>query len=221
MRYSYFSDVHRHIRHEMHEVSEAAAKVDFKVESQRTAVKKKFDALVEYLKGHAEGEEMFQTPLLKAKNSKIADKLHVEHQQIEKEMNELNQKFNSIGSTQNAEQQVERGYDFYLSYTDFMCHYFQHLLGEERVIMPELQRLYTDDELRKVTLDLYPQMPKEKIEEMLQFFFPYVSAIEREVMLTDLKDSLPPETFRAAWEFIALTLEPQERKALANKFRKI
>lgn len=217
MRYSFFSDIHRYIRSELYAVSVAAAKVDFRVESQRTAIKKKFETLIELLQGHAGGEEMFQTPLLKEKKSLIENKLHDEHEAIDKEIAVLNQKLEKIMKSKDPKEQEELGYEFYLAFTGFIGNYSQHLIGEETIIMPELHRLYSDKELRSVTLALYPQMPKEKIDEMVQTFFPCVSAIEREAMLTDIKDSLSPERFRETWNFIAPTLEPQERKDLTEK----
>jgi iron-sulfur cluster repair protein YtfE (RIC family) len=219
MRYSFFSDVHRYIRHDMFALAEAMAKVDFRDDAQRKEIKGKFDALVEFLHGHAEGEEMFQTPLLKAKKSPVEGQMELEHKAINEEMIALANKLSDVMRSTTPEEQQQLGYAFYLSYTIFMGNYMQHLVKEETVIMPEFHRLYTDKELRAVTLGLYPQMSQDKLIDMVKTFFPYVNAWDREVMLQDIYDSIPNDKFIEIWKFIAPTLQVVERKILADKFK--
>jgi hypothetical protein len=70
-----------------------------------------------------------------------------------------------------------------------------HLHEEETKILPELQRLYTDEELRCVEEATYKMMTPEQLIEMLKVLFPHMNASDKEAFLEDIKFS-QPEKFK-------------------------
>lgn len=74
-----------------------------------------------------------------------------------------------------------------------------HLHEEETRILPELQRLYSDEELRRVEDATYRQMTAEDLLSMLQELFPHMNAVDKEAFLKDIQLSQPEKysKFRA------------------------
>ena len=70
---------------------------------------------------------------------------------------------NKVIESSTAEEQIELGYQFYLWYRKFAGDNLLHLHGEETVILPELQRLYSDAELSTVEFGSYRMMTPEDL----------------------------------------------------------
>jgi len=84
-----------------------------------------------------------------------------------------------------------RGYEFYLCYRKFVADTLQHLHQEETVILPELQRLYSDDELQRVEYETYHSMTAEQIIAMFKRLFNYMNPNDKMSFLADLKTLQP------------------------------
>jgi hypothetical protein len=75
-----------------------------------------------------------------------------------------------------------------------------HLHEEETKILPELQRLYTDEELRCVEDATYKIMTCEQMIDMLRILFPHMNALDKESFLEDIKLSQPEKFEKIAGE---------------------
>ena len=112
---------------------------------------------------------------------------------------------------------MDYGRQFYLEFQRFEAHNLLHQIYEETVIMPELQRLYTDEELSDLTEALtYKSLSDDDIVHMLTALFPYYNPDDREATLVDLK-RCAPEKFIVAWAAIAHSIEEGERVQLISK----
>jgi len=86
------------------------------------------------------------------------------------------------------------GYTLYLTYRKFAADNLIHLHEEETKILPELQRLYTDDELRQVEAPTYEKMTPEEMIGMMQALFPHMNPSDKSAFLSDIQ-KLQPEKF--------------------------
>jgi len=202
MRYNFYSHIHRFMRQYLFKFEGVVAKTDFNVERQRQHLKGKFEEFKALLEGHAKHEDNVYHPMLKAKEPIIVAAIESEHKQQDIKLADLDATLAKITSTSSKQAQIALGYEFYLNYTDFIKCYLNHLIQEEKVVMPALQQHYTDTELREVTLTTYEHMTPQQLVEMLDELFPYLNSYEKAVFVTDIKDSCP-EKFDEVWQSIS------------------
>ena len=93
------------------------------------------------------------------------------------------------------------GYQLYLAFRKFSGENLLHLHEEETVILPELQRLYSDEELSTVEFATYNIMSADDLVEMLAVLFPHMDANDKKVFLLDIK-ACDPTKFAVVWSRI-------------------
>jgi len=200
MRYKFYRE-HKYVSAAINDVERLIAKTDFRVRSEVEKAKQAFDVLVHMLKGHAQYENETLHELLRKKNSEVYKHIEQDHVAYEKQIQDLEERLKKVIESTKSEEQVELGYQFYLWFRKFAGDNLLHLHEEETVILPELQRLYSDEELRKVECKTYNMMTPEQLIEMLEVLFPHMNPSDHEVFLADIK-ACDPEKFAAIWHQI-------------------
>lgn len=97
------------------------------------------------------------------------------------------------------------GYQLYLTYRKFVSENLAHLQEEETLILPELQKLYSDSELQQVEAQTYHEMTPDQIISMLETLFLHMNTYDRKALLADIL-SLEPEKFELIWETTCKTI---------------
>lgn len=115
-------------------------------------------ALIDHLKAHAEHEERFIDPLLRAVAPAIAARLHEEHGALDAVLEDLDRRI--------AVADVD---GIYRGLALLTAQYFLHLDAEEYEAMPLLSQAYTDDQLRE------------------RVFVPFAASRQREEITADLR----------------------------------
>jgi hypothetical protein len=80
---------------------------------------------------------------------------------------------------------------------------------EETIILPELQRLYSDQELKAVEAKTYAIMTPDELFEMLQVLFPHMNAYDKKAFLSDIKEC-QPEKYEIIWPKIQAQMSDHE-----------
>jgi len=210
MRYKFYRE-HKYVSFRFNELERLIAQTDFTSDDALQNVKIAFDALIELLEGHAHYENNMLHPLLKKKNSAVYQQIEAEHDHFNEEVIFLRNLLDKIGSSASRDDKIEAGYQFYLQFRKFVGENLIHLHEEETIILPELQRLYADDELRQVEIDTYHRMTPEQMVHMLEALFPHMNIHDREVFLHDIQ-SAEPEKFTEVWHHIRKKLSPEEQE---------
>ncbi len=216
-RYKFYRE-HKYVSFALNELERLVAKTDFRIPLQVGKIEQEFSAVVEMLQGHAQYEDTKLHPLLRQKGSTLFQEAHDDHQQHDAIFHNLQSLLNQIKASQDKIHQTELGYQFYLSYREFVGDNLHHLHLEETLILPELQRLYTDVELRKVEEETYQLMTVDELIQMMQVLFPHFNASDREAFLRDIQDAAP-EKFIPAWNSIKEIIDSKEEEQLAVKLR--
>lgn len=152
--------------------------------------------------------------LLKDKNSRVHEKIEADHDAHEENFGELNQLLMTILEETDVARKIDLGYQFYLQIQRVEAENLLHQLYEETVIMPELQRLYTDEALlQKVDAKTYALMTSEQMIQMMKILFPHMNADDRKFFLNDIYRSQPTK-FIEAWNGISSTIDVSEREQL-------
>lgn len=200
MRYKFYRE-HKYVSFRCNQVEQLVAKTDFTSAIERQKIKETFNELIMLLEGHAEYENNVLHPLLKKKNSEVFKKIEQEHKGFETEISFLRNLLESIDKSSSDEDAIERGYQFYLFFRKFVGENLIHLHEEETIILPELQRLYSDQELKRVEATIYKQMSIQEIIDMLNELFPHMNIHDQTVFLQDIYD-IHPHRLKEIWEGI-------------------
>jgi hemerythrin-like domain-containing protein len=208
MRYKFYRE-HKYVSAAFNDLERLIAKTDFINDSEIKTVKKELDALTQMIKGHAHYEEQVLHVLLKKRNSPVVVQIEDDHAYLDGVINDLLERLQKIMIAPNEIDKIELGYQFYLSFRKFVGENLIHLHEEETIILPELQRLYSDEELRTVEFDTYERMTPDQMIHMLNVLFPHMNIHDKEVFLKDIKDS-QPEKFASIWLKIQNLLNLEE-----------
>lgn len=189
MRYRFYRE-HKYLIFLLFELERLIAKADFNSNEQILNIKGHLNAYTTLLKAHAKHEENAIHALLKAKNSKVHENVEKNHKVHEKQGEALEQKLNHLLSTE-KEGKLSLGYDFYLAYRLFLIDNLQHFHDEETIILRELHRLYSDDELKTVERNTYSHMTPEEMIHMLEVLCPHMDSNDKAFFLNDIKEATP------------------------------
>jgi hemerythrin-like domain-containing protein len=198
MRYQFYRE-HKYVSAALNDVERLIARTDFCDSEAVHQVAEAFEALSQMLQGHAHYENERLHPLLEKKGSKVHIHATDDHALQHNQLLEIQDLITKI--SQSSEEKIELGYQLYLAYRKFVADNLIHLHEEETQILPELQRLYSDEELRQIESPTYREMTPEQIIQMTEVLFPHMNRIDQEAILADIR-LLEPEKFKTVHERI-------------------
>lgn len=194
------------------------AKVDFSLDVNVNRIKEQFGEITALMHGHASHENNSIHELLRNKDSLVHEKIEADHSTHEDTFEKLNQLLIVILEDIDIANRIELGHQFYLEIQRFEAENLLHQIYEETIIMPELQRLYTDEELLdKIDSKTYALMTSEQLIDMMKILFPHMNADDRKFFLKDIYRTQPTK-FITAWKGILPILDVSEREQLSMDF---
>jgi hypothetical protein len=215
MRYKFYRE-HKYVSFALNDFERKVAKANFREFEEIEALKIELESIIQMLKGHAHYENSKLHELLRKKSSAVYAHIEEDHEKYDQILDRLISKMGKVLTLKNPDERVKTGYQFYLEYRKFVGENLLHLHEEETVILPELQNLYTDDELRAVEFDTYRRMTSDEMVDMIKVLFPHMNPDDKEAFLKDIKDS-EPKKFKEIWIQISPYLEKKENGFLAAK----
>lgn len=217
MRYQFYRE-HKYVSAALNDLERLIAKTDFLNPQETALVNDTFHTLEEMLKGHAQYENDRLHVLLKNKHSKVHAHAESDHAHQDEQLDEIQEMINSLQRASSDEEKIALGYRLYLTFRKFVADNLAHLHEEETRILPELQRLYTDEELKQVEAQTYRIMTVEQMVQMMQVLFPHMNPCDRAAFLSDIQES-QPEKFIVAWQMISPRLDKQEQANLVKQLQ--
>jgi hypothetical protein len=107
------------------------------------------------------------------------------------------------------------GARLYEALSQFVAAELTHMAQEEQIVMPELWRLFSDDELRGMQQAIIQALGPDGLAMFLRPMLPAMSPVEREKMLAGLKMGLPPEQWDGVWRLASAVLDAFALASLA------
>lgn len=215
MRYKFYRE-HKYVSFALNDLERQIGKTDFRELREVEKIKIEFEGVVQLLKGHAEYENSSLHELLRKKQSPVYEHVEADHQHYNEVLEELSLRLEKILGEDDESERVEAGYQFYLCFRKFVGENLLHLHEEETVILPELQRLYTDKELKAVEANTYHLMTSEQMIDMMRVLFPHMNPEDKGAFLIDIKEC-QPQKFIEAWQGIQPHLTAKEQETLIQK----
>ncbi|HYD99671.1 MAG TPA: hemerythrin domain-containing protein [Alphaproteobacteria bacterium] len=102
------------------------------------------------------------------------------------------------------------GHRLYLAYSRFVAEDFEHMAEEETVVLPELQRLFSDAELMAIEGAILAEIEPPEMMEYMRLMLPAMNRTERAGLLGLMRQGAPPEAFAAVLDHAARPLLPPE-----------
>ncbi len=201
---------HKYVSFALSELERLIAKTDFTDDAAIAEIRSEWQRVKEMLEGHAHHEEHNFHALLEKKGSTIHHDAHDDHEHHEETLKHLQFLLDAIKTSSNP---IEAGYQFYLAYRKFVGDNLLHLHEEETKLLPELQRLCTDEELRAIEHPTYDLMTVEEMKEMVQVLFPHMNFSDKCAFLIDIQLA-QPNKFLQLWEQANSFLTAEEVKRL-------
>ena len=215
MRYKFYRE-HKYVSHRFNELERLVARTDFRQTEELNNIKEAFEQLIQLLEGHAKYEDDSLHVLLKRKNSVVYKHIEEDHEQLDKQIASLRNLLVKISEAGTQEDKVEAGYQFYLWFRKFSGDNLIHLHEEETIILPELQRLYSDEELRNVEAATYSIMTAEELIQMLEELFPHMNPSDWQAFLADIQEAVPAK-FIEVWNGIKTKMTPDQQEYFIKK----
>ncbi len=197
---------HKYVSFALNELERLIAKTDFTDPAALAHIQSEWLHVKEMLQAHASHEEHNFHALLERKGSTIHHNAHNDHEHQEETLKNLDCLLEAIKTSSDP---VEGGYQFYLAYRKFVGDNLLHLHEEETKLLPELQRLCTDEELRALEHPTYDIMTTDDLKEMVQVLFPHMNVSDKSAFLTDIKLA-QPDKFLELWEQASSFLSSEE-----------
>lgn len=207
---------HKYLFFMFSQLLQLVATLDLSREHQIDELKKTTKNLQALLESHAHYEETRIHSLLKAKNSLVFQNVELEHRQHTNFFNNLNKQIDLLQHA-NQDDIYFMSYELYLELRYFFADTLKHFDTEEKILMPELQRLFTDEELKVVDKISYSEMSSSDLVDMMSVLFPHMNCDDRASFLLDIKEC-EPEKFLSAWQGISTMLDSKEKAILIRKF---
>lgn len=204
---------HKYLFFVFNEILQLASSLDLSTKGATTKLKDELKKLHILLQSHAEYEESRIHLILQNNNSPLFHEAEQQHQDQKHDLAMIDQKINLLEGTSKIDEIHFLSYEIYLDLRNFFCKNLQHFDYEERVIMPELQRLLTDDEIREIDRISYRQMLPEHMVDMMEVLFPHMNSDDRFVFLNEIK-SCEPKKFELAWDGIGSIIDENEKNNL-------
>jgi hypothetical protein len=190
--------------------------LDFSSPEAVNALKENLTDLSMLLESHAKYEEDRIHKILMDRGSMVVDKAQHEHHEHSQSLDLINQHINEILEASQESQKFHCGYKLYLDLRQLFCKCLDHFDYEERVILPELQRLLTDQEIREIDYQSYRQMLPEQMFHMMEVLVPHLNKDDKLNFLRDMKDC-EPEKFSMAWNSFKKLLSDLEIEYVIKK----
>jgi len=144
------------------------------------------------LKGHAAHEEHNIHSLLHKKGvGDLVTQVEAVHASHGIFLEGMITKINQMAMLDSAQEIHAKGYELYLNIRNFFAENLLHFREEEELLMPALQSLYSDEELREIDRESYRQMSVEELQQMLEVLFPHMNGDDKECFLKDIRDAVP------------------------------
>lgn len=203
---------HKYVSFALSELERLIAKTDFTDDAAIDGIQNEWQSVREMLEGHAYHEEQNFHRLLEKKGSKIHHEAHDDHDRQEEAAKNLQHLLDTVKT---CSDRIEAGYRFYLAYRKFVGDNLLHLHEEETKLLPELQKLCSDEELRAIEHPTYSIMTVEEMVEMVQVLFPHMNFSDKCAFLTDIRLA-QPQKFLQLWNKAGSFLTAEEIKKLQD-----
>lgn len=189
------------------------AQSDFHDRNTVQDLKQALQELRDLLQGHADNEELRIHSLLASKGSTLHQSTETDHQEHHAFFERISQNLQQLETLSDPVEIDAAGYEITLDFRLFYSEQLRHLDYEERVLLPELQRLYSDDVLKNIHRISYDLMTPDQMLHMVTVLFPHMNYHDKLSYLSELH-AAESEKFALIWDSLNTLLTETETRQI-------
>lgn len=211
-----YRDIHKAIRAELFGVTGQAGRTDPADRAARAAVAGRVHGLVELLVSHAEHEDAHVQPAIQEHLPVVAAQIVADHVALDARLEQLDGWAPDAVEAPRA-QLRGRMHHLYLELASFTSTYLEHQDVEERVVMPELERVLGTEAVVAIHTAIVRDIAPDEMAATLAIAIPAMNIDERCGMLSGIRAGAPAEVFAGVWGLVGTVLPGDDRTALAAR----
>ena len=193
---------HKYVTHRLCEFGRLLAKADFANDGGIQAATAGLQEIKDLLTGHAEHENAKIHRLLQQRQSTVHAAIEMEHAKHQASFEKMESILSMLQAERQSSAKIELGEQLYRTFQEFEAKNALHQVAEETRILPELYRLYSDEEILKgVDGPVYEEMGVDDMAGMIQTLAPHFNIHDSTGMLRDIYMTRP-EKFHALWPLV-------------------
>lgn len=215
-RYDLYAPIHKGLRFEMGRLQSRLGAFDPASAPDRAAILSELKSYLELAEIHLFDEDKVIHPQLEARAPGSTRVIADDHDHHRAAFAELRALIDTAARADSASR-CSRFHSLYLAFSRFVADDLAHLHREETEILPLLQRLFSDAELRAMEQEIVATVPPAKLMMFIRLMLPAMNHSERYIFLNDARTHAPSELYEGIVEQGAKpSLMPQDWSRLEN-----
>jgi hypothetical protein len=211
-----YRDIHKGIRAELFAITAAAGSIDPSSPSDRAALADHIMSVAHVLESHAHHEDAVIDPVLALHLPDLAEEITEDHERLEARFSRIGELAAAVVDAPQTElQRLTR--TLYLDLSSFTGTYLAHQDLEERIVMPELERMIGVEQVLELHGAIVGSIPPDEMARSLAFMLPAMNVDDRSEMLDGMRMAAPQEAFDAVVGLARSVLLPADYSALADR----
>jgi len=211
-----FTYIHKAIRNMIYSVGIELQSVDF---TDETETKKFLESLknnLELLHEHALHEDEIIFPEIQKAEAEMIKSLTVEHQLLDKKLNQINSLIVEIERLNDAALLIDKGNKLNFLCNDFFANYIIHMNHEEVTVLQASQKYLTNEELVSIRNRIQSKIPSERYKIWMKWMLPSLNFYELVGLISGLRKSAPAQVYENL-SMVAKDLIKMERWSKVQK----
>jgi hypothetical protein len=174
--------IHKALRSALFDVAARAARTDFGSPAEAQTTLGDLDRALRLLRHHAEVEDAFLEPLVRAVAPELARSIARDHADLELRQQAVDELMARVAATPLAER-APHARALLGQVNQLVADHLRHMHREETEVTEALWAGFSDAELAAVTGRIFASIPPERTAEMMQLLLPAVNRVERAAII--------------------------------------
>lgn len=215
-RYNIFNQIHKGLRVLLFDTATVLQQTDFTDLAQTDLAIEKVNKVLEMFKNHGDNEDEYILSLLKNADPGIASRFEEEHEIDENAARHLQSIIDYLLNTTDTNLRLETGRNLCYSFNEFVAFNLYHMNKEEIHLNPLLWNLYTDDQIRAISMRVVEKISPEENAFASYWMIKGMNNIEIAEWLKAVRAGAPPEAFQGLMQIAEIELHVKRFKSLKD-----
>lgn len=208
-RYDIYAVIHKALRAMMAEALVQAGRTDWQDAADRGEALSAVRGLLDFCASHLEHENDFVHAAMEARQPGSSADGRADHRVHVNAIRDLRDQAAAVESLQGADA-VRVGEALYRSLAVFVGENYEHMHFEETHNNQVLWSRYQDHEIMAIEHAIRASIPPQENAVVMRWMLPNVSAQERALIVSGLRDQAPPEVFQGAMGLLRVHLSARD-----------
>ena len=214
-RFDLYRSAHKGVRKALFDAAARIGALDCRDQGEAVAAAELARGVVALSRKHIASEMRFIHAAVEAREPGLMRALDHAHDDHTQQLDWLDAIARDLESAPAAAARLALGARLYEALSRFVAAELEHMALEEQTIMPELWRLFSDEELMGMQQAIIEALGPDGLAMFLRPMLPAMSPVEREKMLGGLKHGLPAAQWEGVWRLAGGVLDLAALTSLA------